>query len=236
MEVIPAVDLREGKCVRLNQGKAGTETLYFPDPLDAARQWVEQGARRLHLIDLDATLGLGNNEAVIRRIVETVPVKVQVGGGIRSVEKALALHAVGVDRVIIGTMAIKDPAKIETIARAIGTEHVVVALDHVGGKVAIKGWTEQTQLDACEFAREMERRGAGHVLMTSIQGDGMFTGPDLDATREMIETVSIPVIAAGGIHALEDLQNLEAIGTAGAVIGKALYEGKITLEAIGNYF
>ncbi len=229
MEIIPAVDLREGKCARLVQGKAGTEKFYG-NPFDALQDWERLGAKRIHIIDLDATLGLGDNLDLIREMVVSSKAKIQVGGGIRSIERAGALLEGGVDRVIIGTMAIKSPEKIGELVKTYGAEHIVIALDHVQGKIAIKGWTETTALDAFEFAKTLEKHGPGYILMTAIQADGMFTGPDLENTRKMVGTTEIPVIAAGGIGSLEDLTNLRAISVHGAVIGKALYEKKFTLE------
>ncbi|MHA1734134.1 MAG: 1-(5-phosphoribosyl)-5-[(5-phosphoribosylamino)methylideneamino]imidazole-4-carboxamide isomerase [Promethearchaeota archaeon] len=229
LEIIPAVDLRNGKCARLVRGKAGTEK-YYGDPVEALHDWENRGAERVHVIDLDATLGLGDNLELIRTLVEGSTAKIQVGGGIRTIERAVELVGAGVDRVIVGTMAVKHPEKVGELSEAVGSEHVVVALDHVGGKIAIKGWTETTELDAFEFARELEGLGAGFVLMTSVEGDGTFQGPDLESTRRMVRETSIPVIAAGGIGSLDDVVALREAGVAGVVIGKALYENKFTLE------
>ncbi len=230
MKVIPAIDLREGKTVRLVKGVPGTETIYFENPLDAVRHWEQQGAKILHIVDLDATLGLGTNIKVIKQIVAMSHVEIQVGGGIRTIEYAKDLVAAGVARVACGTSAVKNPSFVEDLANAIGKARVIVALDHVKGKVAVEGWTEVTKLNAFEIAKSMEARGASQILFTAVEGDGAFTGPDLPMTDKMVKTVHLPVLAAGGIRNIEDLKRLKSINVYGAVVGKALYENKINFN------
>ncbi len=230
MKVIPAIDLREGKTVRLVKGVPGTETTYFENPIDAMRHWEKLGAKILHIVDLDAALGLGTNIDIIKKIIATSQVEIQVGGGIRTVEYAKDLVAAGAARVACGTSAIKNPAFVEELAQTIGTPRVIVALDHVKGKVAVKGWTEVTNLDAFEISKSMEARGAGQILFSAVEADGALTGPDLAMTEKMVKTVHIPVLAAGGIRNIEDLKQLKRINVYGVVVGKGLYENKINFR------
>ncbi len=231
MIVIPAVDLREGKTVRLVKGVPGTETTYYEDPLDAVQHWQQLGAKILHIVDLDAALGLGTNIDVIKKIITASRVELQVGGGIRTIEYAKDLIAAGVSRVVCGTSAVKNPSFVAELAQAIGSPRVIVALDHVKGKVAVKGWTEVTNLDAFEIAKSMEARGAGQILFSAVEADGALTGPDLTMTGKMVNTVHIPVLAAGGIRNIEDLKQLKRINVYGVIVGKALYENKIKYSA-----
>ena len=227
MLVIPALDLREGKAVRLVKGVPGTETTYFQNPLEAVYYWEQLGAKNLHIVDLDAALGLGTNLEIIKKILEISHLEIQVGGGIRTVEYAKELIAAGAARVVCGTSAIKNPTFVEHLAREIGSSRVIVALDHVKGNVAIKGWTEVTNLDVFEIARAMEARGAGQILFSAIEADGALTGPDVEMTAKMVKTVKIPILAAGGIRNINDLKQLKSINVYGVVVGKALYENKI---------
>jgi phosphoribosylformimino-5-aminoimidazole carboxamide ribotide isomerase len=230
MHVIPAIDLREGKVVRLVQGVPGTETTYFENPVDAVHFWEEQGAKLIHIVDLDSTLGLGNNLVSIQEIIGASRVELQVGGGVRTIEYASELISAGVARVACGTSAVKDPTFVEQLAREIGSEHIIVSLDHVKGKVVVKGWTEATNLDAFELAQTMAERGAGQIQFSSVEADGTLKGPDVKMTAKMVQSVSIPVLAAGGIRNLEDLARLKKVGVYGVVVGKALYESQFTLE------
>lgn len=234
MKIIPAIDLREGQVVRLLQGVLGTETTYYENPADAALFWEDQGATILHIVDLDAALDLGNNLKSIQEIIATTGVELQVGGGIRTVKYAIELIEIGVTRVVCGTSAVKDPSFVSRLAQKIGSENVVVALDHVQGKVAVKGWAELTNLDAFNLAQIMANGGAGQILFSSVEADGTFAGPDIVMTKRMVQAVQIPVLAAGGIRDLDDLVQLQEIGVAGVIIGKALYENKFTLAAALN--
>jgi len=232
MQVIPAVDLREGKCVRLTKGKPGTEEAYYDDPLDAARYWQEQGATIIHIIDLDAALGLGDNVDIINAIVKEVDAEFQVGGGIRGVEKAVTLHKLGVERVIIGTSAVKNPEMITVLKEKIGSKHIMVALDHVQGKVAIKGWSDISKFTAFDLVKDMEEKGAGSILFTAVERDGMLTGPDIENTEKMVRSVNIPVVAAGGIGKIADVVALARTSVHGVVIGKAFYRTLFTYQEV----
>jgi len=232
MQVIPAVDLREGKCVRLTKGKPGTEETYYDDPIDAARHWQEQGAHTIHIIDLDAALGLGDNVDIIKAIVKEVDAEFQVGGGIRGIEKAVTLHKLGVERVIIGTSAVKNPEMITVLKEKIGSKHIMVALDHVQGKVAIKGWSDISKFTAFDLVKDMEEKGAGSILFTAVERDGMLTGPDIENTEKMVRSVNIPVVAAGGIGKIADVVALARTSVHGVVIGKAFYRTLFTYQEV----
>jgi phosphoribosylformimino-5-aminoimidazole carboxamide ribotide isomerase len=229
MEIIPAIDISDGKCVRLFQGIKGTETIYYEDPLDALEYWKEIGAERLHFIDLDGAWGSNKNKQILREMIQDTErrMKVQVGGGIRTIEEAEELVDLGVDRVIIGTMAIKTPEKIKILSKKIGSEHVIVALDYKNGRVATHGWTKQTNKDPFSFGKKIGEYGAGFILFSAIESDGAFTGPDFINIKKMVNSIDIPILAAGGIRNEEDLEKLHQIGVHGAVIGKAFYEKKI---------
>jgi len=234
MQIIPAVDLREGKCVRLTKGKPGTEEIYYDDPVNAAKYWWEQGAKTIHIIDLDAALSLGDNVDIIKAIVKEVDAEFQVGGGIRDIEKAVTLHKLGVERVIIGTSAVKNPEMITVLKEKIGSKHIMVALDHVQGKVAIKGWRDISTFTAFDLAKDMEEKGAGSILFTAVERDGMLTGPDIENTEKMVRSVNIPVVAAGGVGKIADVMALNLTGVHGVVIGKAFYRNRFTLKEVLN--
>nr|MDO8086996.1 1-(5-phosphoribosyl)-5-[(5-phosphoribosylamino)methylideneamino]imidazole-4-carboxamide isomerase [Candidatus Sigynarchaeum springense] len=231
--VIPAIDLREGKCVRLTKGEIGTETLYYEKPVDALKHWMALGARRIHVVDLDAAAGIGNNQAAIKDIVIAAGKKavIQVGGGIRSVDIADTYLALGVKHVVVSTAAVKKPSIVKQISSNHGSQSIIVALDHRNEKVQVKGWTEDSGKDIYEMGKIMVANGAGSILLSSVEADGAFAGPDLAATAKMIKAVGIPVLAAGGTRNLGDIKDLREVGAAGVVIGKALYEGKIDLAA-----
>ncbi len=231
--VIPAIDLREGKCVRLTKGEIGTETTYYEKPVDALKHWMSLGAKRIHVVDLDATTGIGNNQAAIKDVIAAAGKKaeIQVGGGIRSVENAEGYLALGVKRIVMSTAAVKKPSIVKQIANKHGSETIIVALDHRNEKVQVKGWTEDSGKDIYEMGKIMEGNGAGAILLSSVEADGAFAGPDIDATAKMVKAVGIPVLAAGGTRNLGDISRLREIGTAGVIIGKALYEGKIDFAA-----
>jgi phosphoribosylformimino-5-aminoimidazole carboxamide ribotide isomerase len=235
IEVIPAVDIREGKCVRLTQGVAGTEKVYFDNPIEAALFWQDQmGAKRIHFVDLDSAIGLGDNSAMIAAMTKRCTAKIQIGGGIRSMESARKYIEAGADRIVVGTAAVKNIDFLSQLVSEFGSKKIIVSLDHKQGNVAIKGWTEITNFSAFSLAKEMEKRGAGYILFSAIEADGNFTGPDFENTKKMVETVSIPVIAAGGTRNAEDVKKLKEIGAYGVIIGKALYENKINFHEVKN--
>ncbi|MGQ9460245.1 MAG: 1-(5-phosphoribosyl)-5-[(5-phosphoribosylamino)methylideneamino]imidazole-4-carboxamide isomerase [Candidatus Bathyarchaeaceae archaeon] len=230
MLFIPAVDIMGGKCVRLVQGDPARSKVYFNNPLDVARQLEAQGAELIHLIDLDAALGSGQNLETIEKILRELHVKVQIGGGIRTLEKAETLLKLGAFRVIFGTIAIQNPALIQEAIRRYGSLRVAVAIDERNGKVTFHGWKNQSAIDYLDLARSLEEMKVGAIIFTSTSVDGTLKGPQIKKIRKLVETVRVPIIASGGISSLNDLVMLAETGVEGAIVGTAIYEGKFTLE------
>ena len=236
-EVIPAVDMKDGKCVQLVQGVPGSELVSIDNPVSVALDWVAQGARTLHLIDLDGAIeGIRSNASIIGIIVQKckpLGVSIQVGGGIRSFEDASALLKIGVDRVILSTAAMENPELVRKLAESFGRKYINVALDAKNGKISIKGWTEESQFTPVEMGTKFEELGAGSILFTNIDTEGLMQGVNPEPTLRLVESVSIPVIASGGVTTLKDILALKNTGAAGVVVGSALYTNKFTLaEAI----
>nr|WP_321496833.1 1-(5-phosphoribosyl)-5-[(5-phosphoribosylamino)methylideneamino]imidazole-4-carboxamide isomerase [uncultured Methanolobus sp.] len=236
-EVIPAVDMRNGKCVQLVQGVPGSEMISIDDPVAVAKDWVSQGAKTLHLIDLDGAIdGKRKNAPIIEKIVKEckpLGMKIQVGGGIRSFENAAELLNLGVDRVILSTAAINNPQLVKELTDEFGSEHINVALDSKNGKIAIDGWKKESEFTAVEMGIKFEELGAGSILFTNIDTEGLLQGVNTAPTKELVRSVTIPVIASGGVTKLEDLIALKNTGAKAVVVGSALYTGKFTLpEAI----
>ena len=234
MEVIPSIDLKSGRCVRLYQGDYQQETVYSEDPLAVAIAWEEQGAPRLHLVDLDgAAEGAPANLAIISAIVSQLKIRVQVGGGIRNLATAETLLSAGVDRVVIGTAAVEQPALVQELCEKYGKQRVVVALDARNGQVAIKGWTENTSVSALQLAEDMTAIGVERLLYTDISRDGTLTEPNFSANATLAQNSAIKVQASGGIASLQHIERLTKIGVEAAILGRALYTGAIKLaEAI----
>jgi phosphoribosylformimino-5-aminoimidazole carboxamide ribotide isomerase len=234
MIVIPAIDLKDGKCVRLLQGKKDAVTVYSDDPSATAKHWASLGAELLHVVDLDgAFTGEQKNFDRIREIRNAIDVPIEVGGGIRDIERIEKLVSLGVDRVIIGTSAAKDP---EMVGRACEKfpGRVLAGIDAKDGKVAVKGWVEVTTLNAIDFALQMRKAGTAGIIYTDISRDGMLSGPNVEAMAKMVNAVDIPVIASGGVSKIEDVRELKRIKDLwGVITGKALYAGTLDLrEAI----
>jgi len=241
MEIIPAIDLLGGACVRLHQGDYNQVTRFSDDPVAQALSWQEQGASRLHLVDLDgAKSGDPVNDASVRAITNALSIPVQLGGGVRSVERAESLIGCGLDRVILGTAAIENPELVKELAgRHPGK--VVVGIDARDGKVATRGWIEESNVEATTLASELSSAGIAAIISTDIATDGTLAGPNLKALREMADASSVPVIASGGVGCMADLLALLALepyGVNGVITGRALYDGRIDLKeaihAIGN--
>ncbi len=234
-EVIPAVDMRGGKCVQLVQGVPGSEMVTLEDPIEVTLDWVRRGAKTLHLVDLDGAIeGERKNAPIIEKIVNTHRengIRIQVGGGIRSFEDAASLLELGVSRVILGTAALQNPELVKRLSSTFGNERITVALDAKNGKISIKGWTEECAQTPVEMGRKFEELGAGSLLFTNIDSEGLLQGVNPVPTKELVESVSIPVIASGGVSSLSDLLVLKETGAAGVVVGSALYTGRFTLEA-----
>lgn len=227
-EVVPAVDVQDGEVVQLVQGERGTERRYG-DPVDAARRWVEQGARTLHLVDLDGAFdGERANADAVERILDAVDVGVQLGGGIRTAEDATDLLERGVDRVILGTAAIENPDIVAEISEG-HPGSVMVSLDAKGGEVVVSGWTEGTGIDPAEAAGRYEALGAGAILFTDVDVEGKLEGVQTEPVERLVDAVDIPVVASGGVASLADVRALREAGAAAVVVGSALYEGAFTL-------
>ncbi|UCE86674.1 MAG: 1-(5-phosphoribosyl)-5-[(5-phosphoribosylamino)methylideneamino]imidazole-4-carboxamide isomerase [Deltaproteobacteria bacterium] len=232
-EVIPAIDLLGGACVRLAQGRYQEATVYDDDPGAVARRFAAHPIRRLHVVDLDAAkTGRRTNATAIADVVRAaVGIPVQLGGGIRSASDVAAALALGVDRVVIGTAALRDPPLVLEAARR-HPGRIVVGIDARAGRVAVRGWLETSDARAVDVARRFEDAGVAAIVYTDIERDGMLSGPNLQATAELGEGVAIPVIASGGVRSVEDVRNLAAIaerGVAGVIVGRALYTGAVDL-------
>jgi len=236
MLLIPAIDLNDGKCVRLRQGDMSDVTVFSEDPVAMARHWVAQGARRLHIVDLNgARSGRPVNEAVIRKMIAAVgdDIPVQLGGGIRDLDTIERYIDDGVAYVVIGTAAVKSPGFLQDACTAFGG-HVIVSLDARDGKVATDGWSKLTGHDVIDLAKKFEDYGVDAILYTDIGRDGMMTGVNIEATVELARAVKIPVIASGGVSGMADIERLCAVepeGIEAAILGRSLYEGAIDFQA-----
>jgi phosphoribosylformimino-5-aminoimidazole carboxamide ribotide isomerase len=235
MLIIPAIDLKDGKCVRLKQGDMSDATVFSDDPIATARRWMDLGARRLHLVDLNgAAAGKPKNESAIRAIAEAVGDKmpIQLGGGIRDLDTIERYLDAGVSYVIIGTAAVKTPGFLHDACTAF-TGHVLVALDAKDGKVAVDGWSKMTGHDVVDLAKKFEDYGVEAIIYTDIGRDGMLTGVNIEATVALARQLSVPVIASGGLTNLDDVKKLcavEAEGITGAITGRAVYQGTLDFK------
>ncbi len=233
MIVIPAIDLKDGRCVRLRQGRMQDETVYSQDPAEVARRWETEGAQLLHVVDLNGAVeGTPRNRATIENILKAVTIPVQVGGGIRTPEMIESYLSSGVERVVLGTAVVRDqPLLTEACRRFPG--RVIVGVDAKGGKVAVQGWTDMADLDAADFVVRLAGLPVYAVIYTDIARDGMLEGPNLESLQRMADACPVPLIASGGITRTEDLRLLRALGpkVIGAILGKALYEGLLDLRS-----
>ncbi len=233
MEVIPAIDLLEGRCVRLYQGDYTQAETFDENPVSVARQWADQGATRLHVVDLDgAKAGHPVNVSAIEAIVRAVDVPLQVGGGLRDRASAAALFKLGVQRIILGTVAVEQPDLVRELCQEF-PEQIVVGIDARNGLVATRGWLETSQVTAIDLAQQMADFGIAAIIYTDIHRDGTLQGPNLDALRALANGVSVPIIASGGMSSVTDLLSLlalEPLGVTGAIVGRALYTGDIVLK------
>ena len=239
MQVIPAIDLRGGKCVRLYQGDYAQETVYSDDPLETALRWVDMGATRLHIVDLDgARDGSPANLAAVERIASSVDVPLHLGGGIRDMDIARAAIDSGVSRIMLGTAAFEDSDLISALLNEFGAESVIVTVDAKDGRVALRGWTEGTSALATDLVADMAALGVPRFLYTDISRDGTLTEPNFEGVRTLISHADIHLIAAGGIASVAHLERLAEIGAEAAIVGRAIYTGDIDLRAaiatVGN--
>jgi phosphoribosylformimino-5-aminoimidazole carboxamide ribotide isomerase len=231
MLVIPAIDLKKGNCVRLVQGNKDAVTVYSQDPAMTAKRWESSGAKLLHIVDLDGAFsGNQKNLDAILKIRKAVRMTLQVGGGIRNIGNLIHLFSAGIDRVIIGTAAIEDPGFLVQACRQY-PGRVLIGIDAKDGMVAIKGWEEVTPIHAYDLAKRLELVGIAGIIYTDIRRDGMLTGPNIEAVRDMVDHVTVPVIASGGISNMDDIKNLSQIQKLwGMITGKAIYSGSLNLK------
>ncbi len=228
MIIIPAVDIKNGKCVQLVQGMPGTEQVIIDNPVEVAVSWQEKGAMMLHLIDLDGAFGDNRrNQEIIESMVEELSIPIEMGGGIRSKNDAIKLLQTGIERVILGTLAIENPDIITELSSEFGRERVMVALDSKDSQVVVKGWTEKTTKSVPEMGNKMQEAGAGSILFTNVDYEGLLGGFQIKPLLELLDAVDIPVVYAGGVSSLDDLKTLDDTDVHGVVIGSALYKGKI---------
>ena len=233
MIIIPAIDLKEGKCVRLEQGLMDKATVYSEDPADTAKHWEAQGAELLHVVDLDgAFAGSPRNLPAIIAIRDAIKIPIEVGGGIRDMGTVRKLVSIGIDRIILGTAAIQNPSFVQAACSAFPGK-IIAGIDAKEGLVAIKGWAEVTTVKAVDLALQMQGYGVIAIIYTDIKRDGMLSGPNIEATRDLAKALHIPVIASGGVHTMKDIENLLTVrhsGVSGVITGKAIYSGSLDLK------
>ena len=236
MLLIPAIDLKNGRCVRLLQGEAAAETVYSDDPASMARSFEDAGAKRLHLVDLDGAFkGKGANLVSIRSILKNISIPVQLGGGLRNAENIEKMFELGVSSVIVGTMAVKNPDVLEEVIQRFTGEKVILGIDARDRKVSIEGWQEGTEIDDVEFALRWKKFGIQRIVFTDIARDGMLSGPNLEALGDFARRTGLKIVASGGVSSMEDLEllkTLEVDGVDQVISGKAIYEGKLDLKQI----
>lgn len=237
MKLYPAIDLKDGKCVRLLQGDYNEVTVYGENPGEMAKKWERLGGDFLHIVDLDgAKAGKEINGEAIRQIVEAINIPIELGGGIRSIEDISLQLSRGVNRVILGSAAIKNRALVKEALDTFGPDKIVVGVDAKGGMVAVEGWLEVTDTSALTFCQELEKMGVQTVIYTDIAKDGMMQGPNIEETEKLVKETHLDIVASGGVSSFEDLKALEKIGVYGAIIGKAIYTGAIDLEEAAKLF
>jgi phosphoribosylformimino-5-aminoimidazole carboxamide ribotide isomerase len=239
LDLLPAIDIRSGRVVRLSQGEAARQTVYGTDPAAVAQGFADQGARWIHVVDLDRAFGEGDNEASLSRILERVRgrVRIQLGGGFRSLDRVRRGIELGVDRIVIGTAAAMDPGFLTAAAGEFPTDRLAVGVDARDGRVAVRGWTETSTLTAAELTSRALGSGIATIVYTDVARDGMLGGPDIPGAQAL-QRQGARVIASGGISSLDDLRRIAGAGLAGAIVGRALYEGRFdlagALEAVGS--
>lgn len=234
MIIYPAIDIRGGRCVRLTEGRFDAETVFADDPAEMALKWAALGAEYLHLVDLDGALaGESKNGAVVERILQNVKIPVQLGGGIRNLATIDKLLSLGVSRVILGSVAVKNPQLVEEACRKY-PGHIAVGIDAKNGEAAIEGWGQGGGVAAVELAQKMAQYGVDKIIYTDISRDGMLSGVNVEATAALARACGVPIIASGGVASLEDIRrvkSVEADGVCGCIIGKAIYTGAVDLKA-----
>jgi len=235
MIVYPAIDLRQGRCVRLRQGDAQAATVFADDPVDAAKRWAEEGAEWLHLVNLDGALGESGaaNLAALERVLSAVSLPVQFGGGMRSLADIERILEIGAQRVILGTVAVREPSVVQQALTKYGSERICVGIDARDGRVAINGWIETSKVTAATLAQAMFEAGVRHTVYTDVSRDGMLSGVNVGATRELARASGLQVIASGGVASIDDIRAVKACesdGVSGVIVGMALYTGALDLQ------
>ncbi|MBN2221590.1 MAG: 1-(5-phosphoribosyl)-5-[(5-phosphoribosylamino)methylideneamino]imidazole-4-carboxamide isomerase [Vallitaleaceae bacterium] len=231
MQLYPAIDIKNGKCVRLFQGRFDQETIFAQDPSEIAKKWENLGATYIHVVDLDGALdGKWVNQEAISKIVRSVSIPVQTGGGVRSLKDIEDRLTVGIDRVIIGTMAVANPNFVKEAVERFGSKHIAVGIDAKDGMVATHGWEQVSSVEAVDFALQMKSLGVEVIIYTDISKDGTMEGPNLEQTKNLVEKSGMYIIASGGVSKIEDLEDTKRIGAKGTIIGKALYLEAIDLK------
>jgi len=231
VKVIPAIDIMDSKVVRLVKGDPKDKTVYSSDPIGMAKKWEKAGADMLHVVDLDATLGTGSNLQIIQKIAESVSIPVEAAGGLRTkeiIEDALQFSS----KVVLGTIAFKNKEVLEEVSQKFGKERIVISADQMNGKIVISGWKESTGIELIEGIENFVRLGYSQFLITTVERDGTLHGPDLDSLQKSCNIKNVSVIASGGISNLQDIVNVKKCGAAGVILGKALYDGKISIEEV----
>ncbi len=229
MIIIPAIDLKDGKVVQLKQGNPNNKILELNNPIEVAKRFIDEGAEYLHIVDLNGAFGEGDNLKIIENIVKSVDVPVEVGGGIRSINKAKKLIDLGVDRIIIGTRGITDREFLKSLSYEIGKDKIVLAVESKNNKIVIKGWREEINKTPIEVIKEVKDL-VGYILFTNVDVEGLMKGVNIDIVKEIVEKSPLPIIYSGGVSSLNDIKNLNSIGVYGVIIGSALYKGLINLK------
>ena len=229
MKVIPAIDLMNGQVVRLYKGDPKQKTVYSDDPIEIAKKWEANGADMLHIVDLDATLGIGSNITIIKKILEEISIPVEVAGGLR--DESLILDIVKIsNRIVIGTLAFKDKELLKKLLLSLGPEKIVISVDHKDGEIVIHGWQDGTGIKLIDSIKELLEMGFTEFLLTNVNRDGTMQGPDLEFLEQACDLEKINVIASGGISNVDDVKDVKEKNAFGVILGKALYENKITIE------
>jgi phosphoribosylformimino-5-aminoimidazole carboxamide ribotide isomerase len=230
MVIIPAVDIKDGKCVQLVQGKPGTEMVKIDNPEKVAKNWEDEGAEIIHVIDLDGAIDNKSSLITIKKILNEVSIPIQLGGGIRTIKYAEKLLDLDIERLIIGTMGITNPSTITKLSNDYGSDRIMISLDSKDSQVVINGWNTKINKKASEISKEFEEYGAGSILFTNVDVEGLLNGFYIDPLIDLLESVNIPIVYSGGISTIKDIQQLATTGVQGIVIGSALYKNKIDLK------
>ncbi len=229
MKIIPAIDLMNGEVVRLFKGDPKQKTVYSDNPVEIAKKWEANGADMLHIVDLDATLGIGSNLSIIKRILEEISIPVEVAGGLR--DESLILDVVKIsNRVVIGTLAFKDKEFLKKLLSSLGSEKIVISVDHIDGEIVINGWQDRTGIKLIDSIKEFLDMGFTEFLLTNVSRDGTMVGPDLEFLEQACNLDKTNVIASGGISSVNDIKDVKEKNAFGVILGKALYENKVTIE------